>query len=65
MYRCKKCNSMNVVCSTMEIETQAGNDLYVNTNFGKINACIQLCWCSDCGTNYDIVTLNIEKLDNL
>ena len=61
MYKCEKCGSTNIVCNSLKMKTQAGNDLYINRNFGEIVANIQLCWCSECGTKHNIDILNIEK----
>ena len=65
MWKCKKCGSSNIVCNQKQTNFDAGNELYQNKKFGKINVIIDLCWCSECGTLYnnDVFIKNNLKED--
>lgn len=59
---CKKCGSRNLVCNIIQDKIEAGNDFYINKDFGKIEIMVQVCWCSDCGEKDSSDILSINKI---
>lgn len=63
MWRCKKCNGYNIVSNLVFDKIVAGNDYLIDKPFGKIDICIQVCWCADCGEPCETDVLSIYKTD--